>query len=338
MKYRVLGKTELKVSAIGFGGIAIQRVDSNQAAEIVNAALDKGINFFDTARGYTDSEVKLGKALKTRRSEAIIATKSMNRTKAGMAKDIRISLDNMGTDYIDLYQLHNVKDYQTLKQVLAPDGALEALIEAKEAGLVRHIGITGHIKDVLKEALANKQLETVQFPFNPVETEGAKELLELAEKARMGVIIMKPLAGGAFSQAESSLKFILSHQVSTVIPGMDSVEQVNINAAVASGDITLAAREKTLLDEEVGRLGNTFCRRCEYCQPCPEGVNIPAMFLLEGYYDRYNLQQWARERYWAMDVKAEACQDCGECEERCPYDLPIREMLSRVGEKLDKQQ
>ena len=143
MRYRTLGKTGLKVSVVGFGGIPIQRVSATEAVEIVNRALDLGINFFDTARGYTDSEEKLGTALKARRSQAVIATKSMARTRETMAADIRKSLNTMGLEYIDLYQLHNVKNRKELDRILGPDGALAALLEAKREGLVRHIGVTG---------------------------------------------------------------------------------------------------------------------------------------------------------------------------------------------------
>ncbi|MBO8168423.1 MAG: aldo/keto reductase [Thermoanaerobacteraceae bacterium] len=334
MQYRILGKTGLKVSVIGFGGIPIQRVDADQAVEIVNRALDLGINFFDTARAYTDSEFKLGKALRARRQEAFIATKSMARTKEEMAADIRTSLDTLGVDYIDLYQLHNVKEKETLERVLAPGGALEALEEAREKGLIKHIGITGHIKDVLKVAMQTGRVETVQLPFNAVETDGVEEILDLAEANNIGTIIMKPLAGGALTNAGVALKFILSHPVTTVIPGMDSAEQVVANAAVGDSDFVLNGEEKSLLEEEVARLGSTFCRRCEYCQPCPEGINIPAVFLFEGYYDRYNLADWAKDRYRNLPVKADACVQCGACEEKCPYNLPIREMLARAGAKL----
>lgn len=334
MKFRMLGKTGLNVSVMGFGGIPIQRISAEEAVKVVHQALDAGINFFDTARNYTDSEEKLGAAFHGRRDEAIIATKSMARSKKGMAEDIRRSAKLFGAQYIDLYQMHNVKTAEDLDKVLAPGGALEALQEAKREGLVKHIGITGHIKDILIKALRTQLLETVQVPFNAVETDGAAELFRLAQDTNTGVIIMKPLAGGAFSNAQAALKYILSHPVTTVIPGMDSVQQARENAGIGTGDYQLSDEESKLLQGEVARLGQAFCRRCEYCQPCPAGVNIPAMFLLEGYYDRYNLQQWAIERYAAVDVKADACEDCGVCEEKCPYDLPIREMLPRLHGKL----
>ncbi|AGL01117.1 aldo/keto reductase [Desulfoscipio gibsoniae] len=334
MQYRQLGRTGLDVSVIGFGGIPIQRVSDKEATAIVQRALDKGINFFDTARGYTDSEAKLGAVLKCCRRKVIIATKSMARTKDGMTSDIKKSLATLGVDYIDLYQLHNVKDRAALEQVFKPDGALAALKEAKRAGVVKHIGITGHIRSYLVEALKSGELETVQFPFNAVEASGAEELFEQAKQVGAGIIIMKPLAGGAIRNTNYALRFILEYNVTTVIPGMDSPAQVDENVMPGHELLPLSAVEKKVLEKEAGVLGAAFCRRCEYCQPCPQGIDIPTVFLLDGYYTRYDLKEWARERYWALPNKADACVECGECEEKCPYSLPIRRMLTESSVRL----
>lgn len=334
MQYRDLGKTGLKISAVGFGGIPIQRVPAGGVDAIINRALDLGINFFDTARGYTDSESKLGAVLKIRRQEIIIATKSMARTGEEMAADVNKSLDTLGVDYIDLYQLHNVKDKAALEQVLSPGGALAALKAAKKDGLIKHIGITGHIKSFLLEALKTGEMETVQFPFNAVELNGVRELLDLANQMGIGVIVMKPLAGGAIRNTGLALRFILEHPVSTVIPGMDSLEQVDENVRAGKEPLLLSADERKILAEEAGKLGDAFCRRCEYCQPCQQGIDIPTVFLLDGYFSRYNLKGWARERYQGLQARADSCLECGECEERCPYNLPIRRMLTDAATRL----
>lgn len=336
MQYRVLGRTGLKASVIGFGGIPIQRISEAESALVITRALDLGINFFDTARAYTDSEAKLGAVLNKRRSEVLIATKTMSRTAEGMAADIQNSLTAMGLDYIDLYQLHNVKDSPALEQVFGPGGALEALKQAKKDGLVRHIGITGHVRSFLVEALKTGEMETVQFPFNAVEAAGAGELLDLAAKTGTGVIVMKPLAGGVIPNPGPALRYILEHPaVSTVIPGMDAPEQVDQNAAVGAEPRPLTGAERKALEELAARLGSNFCRRCEYCQPCPQGVDIPTVFLLDGYFTRYELQDWARERYGEMKITARDCVECGECEEKCPYSLPIRSMLAEAVTRLE---
>ncbi|MDD2212546.1 MAG: aldo/keto reductase [Clostridia bacterium] len=335
MKYRRLGKTNLEVSVVGFGGIPIQRIDASSAEKVINRALELGINFFDTARGYTDSEKKLGAVLKKHRDQVIIATKSMVRDKTGMAADIEKSLKTMGVDYIDLYQLHNVKDKDTLEQVMGADGAFAALKEAKEKGKIGHIGVTGHIKDVLLEILQTGKLETVQFPFNPVETDGARKLFEVAEKMDIGVIAMKPMAGGALTNAKLALRFILEHPVSVAIPGMDAPEQVKENAAFGRDPRLLSEEEREELAILVAGLGARFCRRCEYCLPCRQGIDIPSIFLFDGYYTRYDLKDWAQNRYQTLAVRPDNCLECGECEERCPYNLPIREMLKTAAKRLE---
>ncbi|MDF9409101.1 MAG: L-glyceraldehyde 3-phosphate reductase [Pelotomaculum sp. PtaB.Bin013] len=334
MKYRKLGRTGIKVSVIGFGGIPIQRVSGEDACIIVDKALNLGINFFDTARGYTDSEAKLGAALKKRRKEAVIATKSLSRTKEGMAADIQKSLETLRTDFIDIYQMHNVKDEITLEQVLSENGALAALIEAKNDGLIGHIGITGHIKSHLLEAIKTEEIETVQFPFNAVETTGVKVLLNETERTGAGVIIMKPLAGGVLKNAGLALRYILGYPVSTVIPGMDFLEQVEENASAGNNPYSLSADEMRILEEEAAKLGAVFCRRCEYCLPCHQGIDIPSIFLLDGYFTRYDLPGWAKERYRGLPVKADSCLECGECEEKCPYSLPIRKMLKNAAARM----
>jgi len=334
MRYRQLGKTGLWVSAIGFGGIPIQRVDNKEAVQLVNRALNLGINFFDTARGYTDSEAKLGLVLRERQQEAIIATKSMARTREEMARDIEKSLQTLGAEYIDLYQVHNVQHPSVLEQVLNPGGAIDALLDAKKSGVIKHIGITSHIKDLFKEALKTGVFETIQLPFNPLESDGIPEILDLAAAHGAGVIIMKPLAGGAIKHAALALQYILEYPVSTVIPGMDSLQQLEENAIVGSRSENLTEEERDALNREIKELGTTFCRRCGYCQPCPQGIDIPLVFLLDGYYTRYGLTAWAKERYRAMKVQPEACTECGECEDKCPYNLPINQMLIEARTRL----
>lgn len=334
MRYNILGKTKLEVSVVGFGGIPIQRVSEKDASALVNRAIDLGINFFDTARAYTNSEVKMGLALQGRRQEIVLATKSLSRSKKEMYADIRTSLDNLKTDYIDLYQLHNVKDKATFQQICGQDGALAALTEAKAAGLIRYIGITSHIKDFVTETLEHPEIATVQFPFNPIETNQTQNLFEAAGKNGSGVIIMKPLAGGAFRNTRLALRYILQHPVSTVIPGMDALDQVEANVAAGCLKQELTTDERQLLDAEIKELGESFCRRCDYCQPCPQMIDISTIFLLDGYLTRYNMPDWAKTRYRDLPVHAEACVDCGICEERCPYKLPIRQMIQAAAGRL----
>jgi len=334
MEYRILGKTGLRVSLMGFGGIPIQRVSENEAVKITQLAIAKGINFFDSARGYTDSENKIGKGIKGRRNELILATKSMARTYEKMKEDIDKSLKAFDTDYIDLYQCHNVRSDQELNSVLGPDGALLALQEAQKAGKIRHIGLTGHKPPMVEEAIRKGVFETIQVPYNFIERSAEEELLPLARQMELGIIVMKPLAGGAFSRPDLALKFLLNRDVSAIIPGMDSLEQVEQNAGLTEKIEPLEQSDLDCLEKEKNEVGERFCRRCEYCKPCPQGVDITTSFLFHGYFKRYGLPEWARERYQALKVKNDACEECGLCETRCPYNLPIREMLKEVHRDL----
>ena len=208
MEYRVLGKTGLKISRIGLGGIPIQRIDAEGTKKLVYQLMEAGVNYIDTARGYTVSEQYLGYALEGIRDKFVLATKSMARTKEAMAKDIDISLGNLKTDYIDLYQVHNPNMAQ-LEQVTGPEGALEALLEAKEQGKIGHIGLTAHSAEVFIWALELPWVETIMFPYNIVETQGEALIKKAAEK-NIGFVDMKPLAGGAIEDATLAVRFLVS--------------------------------------------------------------------------------------------------------------------------------
>ena len=332
MEYRVLGKTGLKISRMGFGGIPIQKIDAQGTRVLMEKLLEAGVNYIDTARGYTVSESYLGEALEGIREKFILATKSMSRDKAGMAKDIDISLQNLRTDYIDLYQVHNPSVAQ-FEQVIAPGGALEALLEAKQAGKIGHIGITAHSLEVFERALEQPWVETVMFPYNIVENQGEK-LMKKCTELNIGFIDMKPLAGGAIEDATLALRYICANEdVTVVIPGMAEEKEIAENIAACSDTAPLTAEEKAAINEVRSALGTNFCRRCNYCQPCAAGINISGVFLFEGYLSRYGLGEWAKSRYATLPVKASACIGCGACESRCPYNLPIREMLKKAADR-----
>ena len=331
MEYRVLGKTGLNISRLGFGGIPIQRIDAEGTKALMSQLVDAGVNFIDTARGYTVSEEYLGYALEGIREKFIIATKSMARTKEAMAADIEVSLKNLRTDYIDLYQVHNATPEQ-VQQVIAPGGALEALLEAKAAGKIRHIGLTSHSMDTFKMALDMDWVETFMFPYNIVETQAEKLIAKCAEK-NIGFICMKPLAGGAIEDATLALRYICDNDaVTVVIPGMADPKELTQNIAAVSDTSPITGEEKAAFLEIRNQLGTNFCRRCNYCQPCAAGINISGAFLFDGYLRRYGLGDWAKERYATLPKKAGDCIGCGACEDRCPYNLPIRQMLKQVAE------
>lgn len=330
MQYRILGKSGLKVSIVGFGGIPIQRGKDYEAKEAIIEAEKKGINFIDSARGYTVSEEFIGNALEGRRENWLLATKSMSRDKVAMERDIETSLNNFKTDHIDLYQLHNIKDEVELERVMSKDGAYAALLEAKEKGKVLHIGITSHSLSLLEKAVETGCFETIMYPYNIVENQ-AEKLFIRAKELNIGVIAMKPLAGGAISQGDLALKYIFNNDTVTIaIPGMATKAEIAENAKVAEENITLTKEELKTIEEIKLQLGDSFCRRCGYCAPCSQGIDIPSMFLLAGYKERYNLPKWAETRYFSNEKRAKDCIACGACQPRCPYGLPIIEMLKDV--------
>lgn len=335
MEYRVLGKTGLEISRLGFGGIPIQKIDAEGTRVLVGELVDKGVNFIDTARGYTVSEEYLGYALEGVRDKFVLATKSMARTKEAMASDIDVSLHNLRTNYIDLYQIHN-PSASDLDTVMAEGGALEALFEARAAGKIGHIGITLHSVELFRRAIELDWVETVMFPYNLVETQG-EELIAECERRNIGFICMKPLAGGAIEDARLAMRFILNNPaVTVVIPGMAEISEIRENASVSSDTSVLSEEEIENIEKIRAELGTNFCRRCNYCAPCTAGINISAVFLFEGYYSRYDLKDWAAARYSSLAKTASDCIGCGACESRCPYNLPIREMLKRAAEVMGK--
>ena len=335
MEYRELGKTGLKISRLGLGGIPIQRIDAAGTKPLIGKLMASGVNFIDTARGYTVSEEYLGAALEGVREHFVLATKSMARTKEGMEKDISISRANLRTDYIDLYQVHNPNP-KDLEQVMAPGGALEALLEAKAQGKIGHVGITLHSVELFRQALELPWVETIMFPYNIVETQ-AEDLIAQCAQKNIGFICMKPLAGGAIEDAELALRFVASNpNMTVVIPGMAEEAEIQQNVAAVANTAPLTEQEQAEIQKIRQTLGTNFCRRCNYCAPCTVGINIPAVLLFEGYYSRYDLKQWALARYDQMTVTATDCIGCGDCEVRCPYGLPIRQMLQKAGAVLGK--
>lgn len=335
LQKRTLGKTGFEVSIMGFGGIPLQRLDKEESIELIKEASKQGINFIDTATGYGRSEELIGFGIeKDSRDKWIIATKCPVRDYKGMKQAIESSLEKLKINVIDLYQLHNVSNEEQFKQVMGENGALKALKEAQKQGKIKEIGITSHSLEILEKAVETKEFSTIQFPYNPVERQG-EELFKRAKELDIGVIIMKPIAGGAIRNADISLRFIMENpNVSVIIPGMDKVEHIIQNCEVAISPRKLTDEEREIIKGEVRELGNVFCRRCGYCGPCPEGINIPAQLVLEGYYLRYDLEDWAKERYAGQEKNASHCLECGQCEPKCPYNLPIKELLKRVAKNL----
>jgi len=362
MQYRTLGKTGLKVSVIGFGAIKLPQISEKQASDVINRALDLGINFIDTARNYGDSERKIGLAIKGRRDECYIATKTGSRTYKEAMKDLKTSLKELQTDHIDLWQLHNVCDEKRWREVTSPGGALEAAIRAKEEGMVDHIGISFHrALDVMRKAIKCGEFETIMVLYNPLDEENTgREIIPLAYEHGLGVIAMKPLSGGTLTLPLSDkereekhrspddewfdpivrgcLRYVISNPaVSTVIPGMRFTWEVEENAKCADMP-PITEDEKDALIREIGKLRKTYkysqeCLRCGYClKVCPQGIQIPEVFRAVYVYKGYpeETREMGIQIYQSLETSPEECIECESCVEECPAGINIPERLKEA--------
>jgi len=322
-----LGRTNMMVSKLGFGGIPIQRVSEDEAVTVVRRCLELGITFIDTANMYGTSEERIGKAISGRRKGVILATKSMDRTGKGVENHLKLSLKRLGVEYIDLYQFHDVRDDDAFKRIMAPGGPITVVEEAKKAGLVKHIGATTHSMDMAKELVKSDLFETIMFPFNFITCEAAEELLPLVREHDVGFIAMKPLAGGILENITIAFKYLFQFPDVVPIPGIGEVAEIEeiVQILEEAGPMTSAElKEMARLKQE---LGKSFCRRCEYCQPCPVEIPIPMVMDVYGFARKSPPEMLFSGHLAELMAKAAECTKCGDCEERCPYRLPIREMI-----------
>lgn len=317
----------MTVSRLGFGGIPIQRVSEDKAVAVVQRCLDLGITFFDTANVYTTSEARIGKAIKRRRGEVVIATKSTSRSREGVERHLNMSLERLGLDYIDLYQFHQVGDFKSLEIVLDPKGPMPVLEEAKKVGVIKHIGVTSHQIDVAKEAVKSDRFETLMFPFNFITCEAADELLTLCRKHDVGFIAMKPLAGGALDNVTIAFKYLFQFPDVLPIPGIEKPREIEEIVQVLQGSLDMSDAERSEMQRLRDELGTRFCRRCDYCQPCTQEIPISTVMVISSAIKRLPPERLFTGMLADAMQKAATCTECGDCEERCPYRLPIREML-----------
>jgi predicted aldo/keto reductase-like oxidoreductase len=324
-----LGKTGLMVSRVGMGGIPLTRPTEAEAIRVVQRALDLGITFIDTARGYGISEERVGKAIAGRRDRVVIATKGWG-DRATALECIEESLKHLNTDYIDLWQFHGINTFEYYEQILGPGGGMEGAQEALQAGKVRHIGFSSHSLKVALEAVTSGHFETIQFPLNFISDEAADELVSLAKQHDVGFIAMKPFAGGRIRSASLAIKYLLQFDSVVPDPGIEKVEEIEeIVDIVNNGAWELTGQERQEMEEIRARVGTRFCHQCEYCMPCPQGVHIPGAMCLPILWELWPPDWYFSWGYVRHAVEsAQNCIQCGECEEKCPYQLPIREMIA----------
>lgn len=361
MQKRRLGRTGLNVSQVGFGGTWIAQLGSSEATKVIQTAFEQGINYFDTARWDGDSEEKLGVALKDVRDECIIATKVGSRTKRESLNDLKESLRLLHTNRIDIIQLHGIDDEETLRKATDEDGVLQTCKQARQEGLVDFIGITSHKPRVLMKAIDTNEFDTVLVPLNVVTRQALEELLPYAKAHDIGVVVMKPflaktsklitcfynpslsilsdepelkslLGEDMDSRARSALRFILSQDVSVVIPGLKSVQEAEIAAKTGNQFTRLTHEEEKRFNVEFGN--KLYCRDCGLCLPCPEGIDVAAALRFQALAEVYGLKQWAKKLYGGLEIKADKCTGCSLCVSKCPYQLPIIKLLQDTQKNL----
>ncbi|MFC1820522.1 aldo/keto reductase [Thermodesulfobacteriota bacterium] len=337
MKKIVLGKTGLEVNRLGFGGIPIQRVDEKRAVETVLHAVEGGVDFIDTARGYTTSEQRIGMALQQTDRKVVLATKSHSRASDKIRADLEKSLETLQRDYIDIYQCHGIRNDEDYEKVIAPGGAFEELNRAKEEGLIGHIGATSHNLDLVERILEDGFFETIMICFSFLEPAAGEKIIPKAISKGIGVIAMKPFSGGVIEKSGLALKYVFNHEGVLVLAGIEHKDLFDENWKIFQGTHVLEDREKREIEEIQKEYDKQFCRRCDYCQPCTEGIPIQFVLGMRSIFKRTGKAALQRSRTVTMLEKARECTECGECEPRCPYELPIPELIKKNIEWADEQ-
>ena len=327
MKQVVLGKTGIKANRLGFGGIPIQRVSEEQAVDAVLYALEKGMDFIDTSRMYTTSETRIGKALSQTAKKPAIATKSFGRTADAIRKDIEISLRELQRDVIDIYQCHSIGTFEEYRKITAKDGAYEGLVKAREEGLILHTGITSHSLDVLEKALDDDLFETIMVCFSFLEPAAKEKVIPKALAKNVGVLVMKPLSGGVIESAEPALKWAFGHPETLVLAGVESRDLIDQNWSIYQGNWELTGTDREIIDAVSLQYDKKFCRRCDYCLPCPSDIPIQFVLGARTFLKRMGPGGLKVSIFADLWDKAENCMECGQCVTRCPYGLPIPELI-----------
>jgi predicted aldo/keto reductase-like oxidoreductase len=321
-----LGRTDLLVSEVGFGGIPIIPLGMKEAVAVVRRCFELGMTLFDTANAYRDSEQKIGTALEGVKDRVVLATKTFERNAKGAAKHIEFSLKNLKTDRIDLYQIHQLGNEETLQQVLGPEGAFEAIDKARSQGIIRFVGVTSHNIQAAIKACNTGLFDTVQIPFNFIERDPAEELFNVAEALDMGIIAMKPLGGGLLERADLCFRFL--QQCPTVVPiaGIKAREEAEEIVEIYRAPKPLTEVDLEDIDRIRNTLGKKFCHRCEYCMPCEQGVQIPMVLGFKTFAGQ--LPPSATKGLLKGAMKSIGrCIECGRCAEKCPYELEIPGLL-----------
>jgi predicted aldo/keto reductase-like oxidoreductase len=321
-----LGRTNLIVSKLGWGGIPIQRVGEREAVSVIRAVIEMGVDLLDTARAYTNSEHRIGLALEKTDRPVILSSKSLVKT-AKIYNDVQESLKQLRVRKVNIYHLHSVSSFGDYERVMAPGGAYEGLKRARDEGLIDHIGVTSHNLNILERAVQDGDFEVIMGCYSFLEPDAAGKVFPLAREKDVGILAMKPFSGGVIEEAGPALRFVLSMANIVPIPGSETLEKARENWKIFTEGYSLTEKDKERIEALKKEFDRQFCRRCDYCQPCTEKINIQFAVGLKSIIKRFGPQ--AREVGWMKDLieKARDCSECGECLLRCPYQLPIPDMI-----------
>lgn len=330
MRYKILGKTGLKVSELAFGAIQITRIDQKDAIDLIRFAYDSGINLIDTANSYFNSEEILGEALKGIREKVYIISKSGKRDKKNFLQDLDTSLKRLKTDYIDIYSFHGISKNNEFDQIEG-SGVIEALIKERDKGKVKFIGFSCHNPAVIDRFFKVKDFSVLMIPLNFITTEYVEEnLLYKFNQNKTGLLAMKPFGGGRLMDIEICFKFLKQYPQVIPVAGMQSIDELKQNLIYIQKDDKLTEADHKRIKELSEELGTKFCRGCGYCMPCEEkGIEITDINFIEVYH-----KQFPHDYFWniGLDRKVEVareCIECGKCSEKCPFDLNVPEMIKK---------
>lgn len=326
MRKITLGKTNITVNKNGFGALPIQRIPAKDAVYLLHKAYDHGIDFYDTARFYTDSEEKLGLAFADRRDKVYIASKTGAENTQDFWKDLETTLRNLKTDYLDIYQFHNIS---FCPRPGDGSGLYEAMLKAKEQGQIRHIAITNHRLAVAREAVESGLYDTLQYPFSYLSLEQELELVKKCEAANMGFIAMKALAGGLINNSAAAYAYMLQFEHVLPIWGIQREKELDEFLSYQEKEPVLEGELTAAIQRDLDELQGEFCRGCGYCMPCPAGIEINTCARMSLLIRRAPSAAQLTEKAQAMMKKTEECLHCGKCREKCPYGLDTPALLER---------
>lgn len=333
MRQLTLGKTGITVPQNAFGALPIQRISTEDAVKLLRRAYEGGMRFFDTARAYSDSEVKVGEAFKGIREKVYLASKTAATTPEEFWEQLATTLENLQTDYLDIYQFHCVD------QCYRPGdgtGMYECMVEAKEQGKIRHIGITTHKLFIAEEIVESRLYETLQYPFSYLSSEKEKELVRKCGEAGMGFIAMKGLAGGLINRSEAAMAFMT--QFENVLPIWGIQKETELEEWLSYMENTPSMTEEiaAYISKEQQELTGDFCRGCGYCMPCPAGIMINQCARMSLMLRRAPSKAWLTPEMQAEMKKIEGCLNCKKCMSKCPYELNTPELLKKNYEDYKK--